>query len=106
MLAKSLMFWNVLDIPFSATLLGLSPAITLSLKVMEPDVGAYIPVTQLKNVVFPAPLGPIRLTISLSSTWKSTFERAVRPPKERVRFFTSSKDMGYMYNKKQPVKAS
>src|SRR5438105_15863817 len=35
---------------------------------------------QLKAVVFPAPLGPLRPTISYSSTCKLTSSRACRPP--------------------------
>src|SRR6266436_6539920 len=34
----------------------------------------------LKNVVFPAPFGPIRLTIEPSGTVKSTSSTATRPP--------------------------
>src|SRR3954471_186814 len=36
---------------------------------------------QLKQVVLPAPLGPIRPTISNSSTFRLTSSRACRPPK-------------------------
>src|SRR5688572_19628044 len=39
---------------------------------------------QLKNVVLPAPLGPISETIPFSGTVKSTSLTAVRPPKRFV----------------------
>src|SRR4030043_2376392 len=48
-----------------------------------------MPVTQLKKVVLPAPLGPMRATISPSRTWRSTALRARRPPKFIVIPFTS-----------------
>src|SRR5437763_14931421 len=45
---------------------------------------------QLKPVVFPAPLGPMRPTISNSSTLRLTSERACRPPK-RIDSSTASR---------------
>ena len=38
----------------------------------------------LKNVVLPAPLGPMRLTIEPSGMSKSTLRTATRPPKRLV----------------------
>src|SRR5687767_5625640 len=43
-----------------------------------------MPVTALKQVVLPAPLGPIRPRISPSSMWKVTSSSAVSPPNLRV----------------------
>src|SRR6478752_3636920 len=43
-----------------------------------------MPVMTLKQVVLPAPLGPIRPRISPSSMWKLTSSRAVSPPNRRV----------------------
>src|SRR5690349_13134467 len=40
-----------------------------------------MPVTQLKNVVLPAPLGPMRATISPCRMSRSTPSTARRPPK-------------------------
>ena len=40
----------------------------------------YSPVSALKNVVLPAPLGPIRLTIALGGMAKATSLTATRPP--------------------------
>ena len=41
-----------------------------------------MPVITLNSVVLPAPLGPITLTISCSSTWRSSSCSARSPPKE------------------------
>src|SRR3954454_1365772 len=46
----------------------------------SPAVGLYTPVSMLKNVVFPAPFGPINETIALRGTVKSTSSLATRPP--------------------------
>src|SRR4051794_20007449 len=47
---------------------------------ISPSLGVYIPVRQLKNVVLPAPLGPMIAAIMRGSRAKSTFCTAVRPP--------------------------
>src|SRR3954470_19423597 len=44
----------------------------------------------LKQVVFPAPFGPMRPRISPSWMWKLTSSSAVRPPKRSVTASTSS----------------
>jgi hypothetical protein len=51
-----------------------------------PSVGGKIPVIALKNVVFPAPLGPISPKISPSSMCSVTFDSALRPPNCWVTF--------------------
>src|SRR5712691_5500613 len=53
-------------------------------KVISPEVGVYSPAIILKNVVLPAPFGPIRLTIERSWMEKSTLLTATRPPKRLV----------------------
>src|SRR5215813_6287905 len=53
-------------------------------KTIEPRVGRKKPVKRLKQVVLPAPLGPIRPTISPLSTVRSTLLTAASPPKSRV----------------------
>ncbi|CAM5688113.1 hypothetical protein SGLAM104S_03389 [Streptomyces glaucescens] len=55
-----------------------------------PRVGTYRPVRQLKKVVFPAPLGPMRPTISPVFTVRSTPRTAVRPLKRIVTPLASS----------------
>src|SRR5262245_56561031 len=53
-------------------------------KTIEPRVGRRKPVRRLKQVVLPAPLGPIRPTISPLSTARSTLLTAARRPKGGV----------------------
>src|SRR5574344_2084157 len=52
----------------------------------RPLVGAYTPVTTLKAVVLPAPLGPIRATISPSRTSIERSSTATTPPNCIVTF--------------------
>src|SRR5262249_39012251 len=54
-----------------------------------PESGFTYPVMRLKTVVFPAPLGPMRKTISPSSTWKLTSLVARSPPKRLLTFSNS-----------------
>src|SRR5450759_997455 len=54
-----------------------------------------MPVSRLKNVVLPAPFGPISATISPSSTWKSMSARAFSPPNRIVTFLASRIDISY-----------
>ena len=61
------------------------PAISSPLSLIEPAVGAYMPAMQLKVVLLPEPLGPIRPRISPSSTSNDTFETAVKPSNILVR---------------------
>src|SRR4051812_40872908 len=52
---------------------------------------------QLKAVVLPAPFGPIRPTISHSSTLRLRPSTAVRPPKRMVSSLTSSTDTAALH---------
>src|SRR3954452_25175148 len=52
---------------------------------------------QLNAVVLPAPLGPIKPTISHSSTFRLSPSIAVRPPKRMVRSRTSSTDTAALH---------
>src|SRR6058998_515741 len=52
---------------------------------------------QLNAVVLPAPLGPIRPTISHSSTFRLRPSTAVRPPKRMVSSRTSSTDTAALH---------
>ena len=58
---------------------------------MVPSVGTYTPVKRLKNVVLPAPFGPINPINSPFSALRETFETADNPPKFFVKSFTSNK---------------
>src|SRR5947209_6346900 len=51
---------------------------------MVPAEGVYTPVMALKQVVFPAPFGPISPKICWGSMAKVTSCRATRPPKRMV----------------------
>src|SRR3972149_2444067 len=51
------------------------------LSLITPESGTRAPDTRLNSVVLPAPLGPIRPTISPWFTWKSTRVTAASPPK-------------------------
>src|SRR6266851_4083510 len=57
---------------------------------MVPAVGGRKPLRRLKQVVFPAPFGPMSPTISPSSTARSTRLTAASPPKYFVRFCASN----------------
>ncbi len=59
-------------------------------KSSSPESGRYSRVITLNAVVFPAPFGPIRPTISLSSVSNETSSRATIPPNRRVTPLTSS----------------
>src|SRR5580658_6618809 len=58
-----------------------NPLISLPSNRMRPLVGRSTPVKQLKNVLLPAPLGPIIARTSLRATSKLTSDSAAKPPK-------------------------
>ena len=89
MLANSRMFWKVRANPARATL-SMRVGSSLPSSRTDPDVGVSRPVRQLKNVVFPAPLGPMSPTISPAFTVAETSETATRPPKRFVMWSASS----------------
>src|SRR5919112_2136417 len=84
MVSKSLIFWKVRPMPIWARRCALKPVTSRPPKTKLPAVGSKRPLTMLKNVVLPAPLGPIRLTIECSGMSKSTSLTATRPPKTLV----------------------
>src|SRR5919205_4482713 len=84
MVPKSRMFWNVRPIPIRARLCAPSRVMSCPRKRKLPAVGLMRPLTMLKNVVFPAPFGPMRLTMDLSGMSKSTELTATSPPKTLV----------------------
>ena len=61
-----------------------SPVISLPSKMMRPEVGRSTPVRQLKNVLLPAPFGPMMARTSSRWTSKLTWESAANPPKRTV----------------------
>src|SRR5438105_1497071 len=64
---------------------GESPVISPPSNRMRPEDGRNTPVRQLKNVLLPAPLGPMTARISSRASSKFTWLRAVNPPKRTVR---------------------
>src|ERR1700722_13671008 len=68
MSSKAAGTWKVRPIPARAWSSGEAWVTSSPLKTMRPVVGAVSPARQLKKVDFPAPFGPIRPTISPSST--------------------------------------
>src|SRR5262245_9242182 len=61
---------------------------------MLPAVSGKQPLSRLKQVVLPAPFGPIRPTISPSSTLMSTRLTAASPPKYLVRLCACNRAIG------------
>jgi hypothetical protein len=72
--------WKVRTMPRRATLKAGMPARFCPSNSQDPVSGWSKPVSRLKNVVLPAPLGPIRAVIAPRwiSTWSTS--TAVRPP--------------------------
>ena len=61
---------------------------------IAPEVGRRTPVRQLKNVLLPAPFGPMMARTSPLGTAKSTLFSAVSPPKRTVSFSVRSERTG------------
>src|SRR5437870_678823 len=64
---------------------------------IRPDEGRKIPVTMLKSVVLPAPLGPMIARRSPGATARLTSASAVRPPKLWESLSTSSAVMSLSF---------
>src|SRR5262245_50242214 len=71
--------------PFCEMRLGGRPAMSSPSNTIRPLVGRSTPVRQLKNVLLPAPFGPMMARISPGRTSKLTALSAVKPPKRTVR---------------------
>src|ERR1700691_4304552 len=67
-----------------------SPVTSLPSNTMRPRVGAKKPLIMLKNVVLPAPFGPMIARSSPSATLSDTWSTATRLPKFLVTFSTWS----------------
>src|SRR4051794_16294792 len=80
MLWKRRMFWNVRPMPRSVNACGGFPVMSSFANQTRPFVGLYTPVSMLKNVVLPAPFGPMSETMALAGTLNSTSSTATRPP--------------------------
>src|SRR5437667_552336 len=89
--AKGRTIWKVRARPSRQMSCGLSPPRRRSRNRISPSSGARNPESRLKTVVFPAPLGPMRPTISPSATVRSSPSTARRPPKRLESPRTSSR---------------
>src|SRR5882672_6496623 len=81
---KMLVRWKERAMPRWAILCGGVPAMSRPSKMMRPAVGASCPVSRLKKVVLPAPLGPITACRAPSWTSRVTALTAVSAPKALV----------------------
>ena len=86
-------FWKVLAMPARLISMVFFPTMFSPSSVMIPSFGRYTPVSRLKTVVLPAPLGPIRPYRQPFSICRWNSFTARSPPKEIPRFFTSSNAM-------------
>jgi len=82
---KTRMFWKVRATPWWVMRCAGSRTRSRPSKRTDPVVGRRTPEIRLNTVVFPAPFGPTRLTISPSLTSTSKRSTAVSPPKRRVK---------------------
>src|SRR5215207_352629 len=80
---RLLVSWNVRTIPRAAILCDATPSIDSPSNDQLPASGLSNPVTRLKNVVLPAPLGPINAVIEPRCTSTRSTSTAVIPPKLR-----------------------
>src|SRR6266545_3131770 len=62
---------------------GERPAISMPLSRMRPESGFNAPVTRLKNVLLPAPLGPITAVSDPSAKFNVISSAALTPPNVR-----------------------
>jgi hypothetical protein len=76
--------WYDLAMPRRDTRCWGSPVMSAPANHTRPDDGAISPETRRKNVVLPAPLGPMIERSSPRRTVTSTELTAIRLPKERV----------------------
>src|SRR5215813_4561647 len=84
------MFWKVRQMPSAVRRYDASSPISRPAKRMCPASGPRAPVTRLKNVVLPAPFGPMIAWTPPASTVKSSFERTTSFPKLRESPSTAS----------------
>jgi len=84
------MIWNERDTPRATTRCGGRPVMTAPSKRASPPSAGSSPVTTLKSVVLPAPLGPMTDRSSPRPTPNEAPSTAARPPKNFVTPSTSS----------------
>src|SRR5579862_1473539 len=86
--------WNVRAMPRRARWYGGRPVMSSPSITTLPRVGRCRPVTTLKSVVLPAPLGPINPVIRPPSASIDTSSTATRPPKVTVTSAISRRAIG------------
>jgi hypothetical protein len=86
---NTLVRWKERAMPRCATRCAGVPVILRLSKKMSPDVGANVPVSRLKSVVLPAPLGPMIECSVPASTPSVTRSTALSAPKDLLRLFVS-----------------
>src|SRR4029450_5229447 len=89
-LANGWVIWKVRTIPAAQMRWGGKPVRSWPLKAPLPASGAWKPAMAANSVVLPAPLGPIRPTISPWCTSSDAWSTALRPPNDLERPRTSS----------------
>ena len=82
--------WNERTMPLRAIAAGRAPVISLPLYTMLPRVGVRKCVSRLKQVVLPAPLGPISAWMVPRLTLRSTPLTATKPLNSLVKPRVSS----------------
>ncbi len=82
---SALVSWKVRTMPARATLCGAAPLrASCRRSATSPASGWSNPVSRLKKVVLPAPLGPIRAVMAPRWISRWSTSTAVRPPKRRT----------------------
>src|SRR5947209_20501558 len=89
---RMLVIWYERAMPLREMRSGDAPVMSSPSNRMCPEEGRNTPVRQLKNVLLPAPFGPIIARTSPGSTAKLTRLSAVRPPKRTVRSSVDNND--------------
>ena len=88
--AKVSAIWNVRPTPWRQIASGRRPTSSTPPSFTDPASGASWPPTMLKQVVLPAPFGPISASISPGASEKLTFATARTPPKDFESLRTAS----------------
>src|SRR6185312_676261 len=78
--------WKVRPMPSRAWAAAEALVTSIPSKTMRPSLGRRSPAMQLKKVDLPAPLGPMRPTISPLSTWRSAPATALKLPNALATF--------------------
>src|SRR3954452_15431286 len=95
-LERTLVSWKVRTMPMRDTRYAGTPLRLVPLKDQSPWSGRSNPVSRLKNVVLPAPFGPMSpvITPRWISTWSTS--TAVRPPKVRRTWWATTTGSGFL----------